>query len=367
MNIEKLVLYCLLSVCNIFRFVIPVKKNRITFISLTTDHLEQDFKKINDQLIEKENYDIKYNLVVFKKTIWGKFLYLFNCICQLYQIHRSHIVILNDNNYVVTKFKRPTTKVIQVWHASGAIKKFGNQIPRKYLVQNYDYVVCNADYWKSIFSEAFGVKRNQVVVMGIPRVDDLCNEQKIDTYRKRFYTKFPEWKDKYVFLYAPTFRGNIIDGLKKPDIDLASVLNKMDKEAVFLYKAHPLLGSIDILDNENFRNVSKENLYMLMCSCDCLITDYSSIVFDYSLLGKKMICYAPDITDYNSTIGFNIDYCNEMPGSICENEDELIMEMKSKDSQMNKLPLFREKYMEFQDGRNTERVFILIKKIIENN
>ncbi len=98
--------------------------------------------------------------------------------------------------------------------------------------------------------------------------------------------KYPELKDKKLCLYAPTFRGNIIDGLKIQSFDFTV------KDYVVLYKFHPLLGDIQCNGGVN---MNKEDLYTLMQVSDCLISDYSSVIFDYSLLNKPMISYIPDV------------------------------------------------------------------------
>ena len=85
-------------------------------------------------------------------------------------INTSHIVLINDNNYVVSHYKRQVVKVIEVWHATGAIKKFGNAIKRQYPINNYDYVIANSDYWVEPYSLAFSVDKNNVLVTGMPRV-----------------------------------------------------------------------------------------------------------------------------------------------------------------------------------------------------
>lgn len=91
------------------------------------------------------------------------------------EIKRSQLVILNDNNYVISHMKPKSTKVLQVWHACGAVKRFGNQIRRKYTVSNYDAVLACSPVWQRVYSEAFGVQPAQVQVTGCPRLDTLLD------------------------------------------------------------------------------------------------------------------------------------------------------------------------------------------------
>ncbi|MEG0273541.1 MAG: CDP-glycerol glycerophosphotransferase family protein [Longicatena sp.] len=366
MGLKKAVLTCLLQVCNFFFRMCSIKQNRITFISLTADHLEQDFLEIDKLLREDNKYDLHYNLIVFKKTLKDDFMYMLNCIRQLYEINVSKLIILNDNNFVVSTFKREGTYVLQTWHACGAIKKFGNQIERQYPVRNYDGVLANSTYWKDAYHEAFGVKQEQVIITGMPRVDKLCDEEIVSSYKERFYEKYPQYRDQYKVLYAPTFRGNIIKGLRYDDLDLASVMFQLPSDYVMFYKMHPLLADASLKEGERIVNVSHEDLYMLLCACDCLITDYSSILFDYSLLGKKAICYASDYEDYQQTIGFNVQYQKEMPSKICTNEQELIEQLSECSFDEGKMKKFQEMFMPFDDGGNAKRVYAHIQKVMNS-
>ena len=330
MGFSKIILNIALKIVDILTFYIYPKKNRITFISLTQSVLLGDFQLIDKQLRHENKYDIHYILLKFEKNLWGDFKYFLNCLKQLVEIKKSSLVILNDNNYVISHMKPTNVKVLQVWHACGAVKKFGNQIKRQYPVRNYDYVLCNAEYWKEPYSQAFGVNTNQVLVTGMPRIDTLLNRNE----RDEFFLKYPELKDKKLCLYAPTFRGNIIDGFKIQSFDFTKV------------------------------NMNKEDLYTLMQVSDCLISDYSSVIFDYSLLNKPMISYIPDVKEYKHNIGLNIDF-DDFPGPVCTDEDQLVKALEFKDYDYDKLSYFQIKYMVYTDGKNTSRVIDTINQIME--
>lgn len=356
----------ILHTINVFRFLMPIRKHKITFISITQDQPTQDFKLLYDALMKEGCYDIHLNLIVYEHSLRSNILYLFNCIKQLYEINTSKLIIINDNNYVITKFKRPGTSVLQLWHACGAVKKFGNQIEREYPIQHYDYVVANAAYWKKPYQEAFGVRQDQVIVTGMPRLDRLCSPQQIQRYKRQFFQKYPNLTNKKIVLYAPTFRGNIIKGLRYEGLDLNALLDHIPQDYVVVYKLHPLLKDINMRSDERLINGFHESLYMLMCASDVLISDYSSILFDYALLDKKIISYAPDIESYNDTIGFNLDYRKQMPLGVCESEEQvyaMLQNLEEFDHQAIKK--FRDLFMTHQDGKNTERVVKHIHTIMK--
>ena len=357
MGLSKFILNIALKIVDVLTFFIHTKPNRITFISLTQDHLSSDFLLLYEQLKKSNSYDLHTNLIVFKKNLWGDFLYFLNCLKQLVECKQSELVILNDNNYVISTCKPKHTKVLQIWHATGAIKQFGNQIQRQYPIQNYDAIVCSSAYWKPVYAKAFGVREEQVYSTGMPRVDCLIHkdEQKIHD----FYEKYPQCKHKKCILYAPTFRGNIIDGLKIDPLNIKALEQSLGKEYIFLYKFHPLFQDMKC-ECESAIDVHKEDLYTLMHISDCMISDYSSILLDYSLLKKPMIAYVADLEEYKNTIGLNIDY-DEFPGSICKNEPEVLKAIQTLDAfDFDLLRSFQQKYIVHMDGNNTNRVVQLM-------
>ena len=229
MGLKKIVLNIILSFVNIFVSLVPIKKNQIAFVSLEDNVLKEDFLDIYNHL-DQSHYSIKTVLIHYdKKSLWNDFLYLLNCIKQIIVINTSHIVLINDNNYVVSHYKRKGVKVIEVWHATGAIKKFGNAVKRQYPINNYDYVIANSEYWIEPYSIAFSVEKDNVLVTGMPRVDHLFDENYKKEVRDQFYSKYPELKNKKILLYAPTFRGNIYKGFKAVDFDGKKFISAFDK------------------------------------------------------------------------------------------------------------------------------------------
>ena len=360
MILEKFILNLVLGFLNGITFFVKVRSNRITFISMTNDHLTSDFQKI-DQALQKEGiYDIHYNLMKIHKSVKGYFLYFINLCGQLVQIKKSALVILNDNNYIVSKFKPKKTKVLQVWHATGAIKKFGNQIQRSYAISGYDAILCSAPYWKPVYAQAFGVAEDKVKVTGMPRIDILLK----DAHKEEFLKKHPECRHKKCILYAPTFRGNMVHGLKQTSFDIKAVLDKLGEEVCILYKFHPLLPDIQI-EHQRAIDVHDEDLYTLMHVSDALVSDYSSVILDYSLLRKPMVAYIDDLEEYSSSVGLNIDYTKEFPGPICYDQKTLVQALSNLKTD-EKLDEFQKKYIVHNDGENTSRVIRVIHEMMNS-
>lgn len=362
MGLKKLILNIMLRICNVFVKLRPIQKDKIAFVSLESKHLESDLKLIYNALDQKK-YRLVSVLTSFEKnSLWMNFLYLINTIKQIFIINTSALVIINDNNYVISKFKRKGVKVLQVWHAAGAIKKFGNVIPREYTIANYDYVLCNGEYWKKPYSEAFGVEENQVIVTGMPRLDCLCDEQFLKKARQELYQRYPELKDKKIILYAPTFRGNIVQGMKKVDMNIRWLIKQLGEDYAFLYKMHPLLKTENLSDDRRIYNMNKENLHSLFSITDVLISDFSSVVFDFSLLNKPIYYYVPDLEEYLGDRGCFLPYQQLMEECMAKNEEQLL-ELIRNGEKGNEEKL-RNAYLDYSDGKNLDRTIMFIEKVM---
>lgn len=362
MELKKLVLNVILNIEKIFLQFFKIKKNRIVFISLTQENLTLDFKLIYNQL-NKDKYDVKLCLIKYKKDLFGQFLYFINCMKQMYYIYTSRIIFLNDNNYVVSNFKRKGTIVIQTWHACGAIKKFGNAVNRQYAISNYDYVLSTSTYWKKPYSEAFSIDEDHVLNIGMARIDKILDDERTKRYVNQIYTKFPQLKGKKVILYAPTFRGNLFEGFRNIDFDAKKIIESLPEDYVLAYKFHPLLGDIKLEEHERIINMNSISTYKLFCISDALISDYSSIVFDYMIFDKKLLFFVPDLKEYIRDLGVYVDI-TELGYPICVNEQQIIDNILNYPVAMEKHLENRNRFIEYQDGKNTKRIIEFIDSII---
>lgn len=352
----------------IFSFLYPlvklskIKAKSVAYISLESVELEGDQKLIYEALANKGYEQRIVSMKFDKKTLWTMFLYFINMIRQLYVVNTSALVILNYNNYVVANYKREGVKVIQCWHASGAIKKFGNGIDREYAIKNYDYVIANSEYWQEPYAQAFDVEAKQVIVSGMASLDCLTSKSYLDDLKAQMLAKYPQLKDKKVVLYAPTFRGNIYTSFSKVDIDLNKVMESLGEDYYLIYKLHPLMIKEGFNDNQRVINGNYEELHALFSIADCLISDYSSIVFEYSMLDKPIYYYAPDYEAYKEKIGFYVDYLTLSKNCLAKDETSLI-ELIIKDIPLDKQ--IYQKYMKYHDGANLDRIVKFIEGILD--
>ena len=361
MGIQKTILNFVLKIEMFFISFFKIKDNRITFISLENTVLTSDMKLIYDQI--KDQYDIKLCLIHYKKSLISQMFYFFNCLKQLYLINTSKIVVLHDNNYVVSNFKRDEVHVIQLWHACGAIKKFGNVIKREYPIANYNKVLSTSDYWKQPYRQAFSVEEEDVLPFGLPRLDELFNQQWCEEKKAYLFNKYPQLKNKKIILYAPTFRGNIYKGFRQIEFNAKKILEGLSDEYVIIYKFHPLVGNYQLEKDERIINMNHEDTHQLFTISDYLISDYSSIIFDYFILNKPVLLYIPDYEEYKQDLGVFVDL-DEIGLPICNDELDIINNIKQ-EIQLKNIKELKNTFFKYQDGKSTERVVQYINEYMQ--
>ncbi|HBC91229.1 MAG TPA: teichoic acid biosynthesis protein B [Lactococcus sp.] len=369
MKFKAIVLTLILSFFYPFTFLSRLHKNRITFISLEHDNLSKDFKILYEALAAEQRYELKTLLFKFKPTFLGNLRYGLACIRQLFIIQSSKLVIIDYNNFVISKFPhRSKVKVLEVWHATGALKNFGNKVERDYEVKNYDYVIANSDFFKKIYAEAFNLSEKNVLVTGIPNNDKIFDSDFVDKTRKRRLEKYPFIENKTVITYAPTFRGRISTHFREVAIDLERVQKALGSDYIIIYKAHPLIPDSRYADTPNVLFIEDELISSIFCVSDVLITDYSAIAIDWMIFDKPVVAYVPDFKKYSMKPGLTIDYRNEFPGQLAFNEDDLIRALQSckDDEYKKKRSDFFKKTYQYSDGKSTGRVISMIHSIMND-
>ncbi len=283
----------------------------------------------------------------------------------------SKYVFLNDNFMPMANLNFSEKAVItQLWHAEGAFKKFGLSAPLTDEVRQREtegakkltYVVCTSKQVAPFYAEAFGVSGDKVLPLGAPRIDTLLSKKDISAIRADFDRNHPECKGKKLILYAPTFRDdpetdkNLV---KKIDIDAFN--RELSEEYCLLIKLHPQIhsgdavkGTVDVTEGHDINE--------LTLISDVLITDYSSVCMDFSLLSKPCIFFAFDLEEYEKERSFYVDYESYVPGAVAKTFDEVIEAIKNPRNSEDKLRYFRDFNFDYADCDNTKRIFNYIIK-----
>ncbi len=266
---------------------------------------------------------------------------------------------------------RKGTKVIQLWHAAGAFKKFGVHARGRKNVMNkefnyWDLVFCSSKHVVDIYSEAFGgFDKSKIVVNGLPRNDFLYTLTKKKNLIRR---KLGIPSGRKLIMYAPTFRDKMEKSGYVFILELITQVKQLiDEGYSFGVRLHPRIP-IRIEDiasyGKDIVDLGKCTTEEAIVASDVLITDYSSIIFDFALLEKPMIFYAHDLKNYYNERGFYFSYESFVPGPIAYNSYDLTSTIKNYDLK-KWIPIireFRNKFNPFFDGKNSERA---LKKILE--
>ena len=376
-TIERLVTKYLIRIIYLLSSIMPIKK-RIVFATYRTLKLEDNFKYIYDE-IKKENLDYECKLL-FKKVgqgLMGKVKYLFHMMRGAYYMATSVFFLIDDYYFPVYTIKpRKGTEIVQVWHACGAFKKFGystldknygaNNDYIKYIPihTNYSHVLVSSKEVAKYYAEAFNMSEENINPIGIPRTDLFFDKEKQVNSKEKLYNRYPKLKGKNLVLYAPTFRGTSQSNAKLDiDFNLEEVLNNLPENYILGLKMHPFVKTrIDDSKYDNLIDLSDyDNINDILLITDMLITDYSSVVFEYSLLEKPIVFYSPDRDLYKEERDFYYEYESFVPGPIISNTEELIKEINNKDFDKNKVIEFKEKFFDYLDGNSSKR---FVEKII---
>lgn len=289
-------------------------------------------------------------------------------------VYSSKVVVTDDYFYLFRKFgKKPGQKIVQLWHAAGAFKKFGMdgtslfpEVDRLYH-KDYDLVSVSGENVRGIYAGAFGVEEERVKAYGIPRTDKLLNAEYVSQVRKRILTEHPNLAGKQIILYAPTFRdGKGQDKHEfRPEMDFESLSHSLKENQVFLICPHPVMQNRIVPGSyENIIQVEDFTTNEIMCVADLLITDYSSVIFEFSLLDKPMVFYCYDYDEYNRD--FYLDYEKDLPGKLLRSYSELEEYICKGDfNEADRAKEFRKWYMSACDGKSSERLARVLEKLLK--
>ena len=354
-----------------YKTFFKVQDKKISFISLRRDDLSGNFAFVYDKLKNDGSLDI--NFILNDHTIAYmsfKEIRAFTKACAT-----SKVVVLDEFTPQIHYIDlRDDTKLIQLWHACGAFKTFGftrlskpkgsPQPTRNH--RSYDFVTVSSTYCKKCHSEGFGIATDNVVATGIPRTDVFFDENYKAAARKKFYDAHPTFKGKKIILFAPTFRGMVKETAFYPTemFDINEVCSKIPDDYAIIIKHHPFVNDVQPIPDrykDRVIDLSADNeLNDLLFVTNVIITDYSSLVFEASLIDIPMIFYVFDLEKYINERDFYFDFKLYAPGKIVYSTEQLIDSIKNEDYCTEKIKPFADMFFDYRDGRSTQRVVKLI-------
>ncbi len=289
-------------------------------------------------------------------------------------------VIFCDNYYAFIGglVKGPSTKIVQLWHANGAIKKFGWQDPtteersasdkRRFqaVYDKFDDYIVSSESMGRVFSNSYATDMDRMKMLGYPRSDQFFDKDWVTSTRKRIFRSAPELANKRVILYAPTYRDDKAFSLPK---GTAKALSS-DPNAIVIIKLHPVLrdreGEVRKVRSKQIRFLHEFSTNELLTVCDTLVTDYSSVAFDFSLLdnAKSVIFYMFDLKKYKLDPGIQDDFLDWLPSNPVLSVNELREEISA--AKPTNFDEFNRRWNTYNDGHASDRVIDHYLSILES-
>lgn len=341
---------------------LPVEKGKVIFACSHNDGMDINMQPVAEKL-KLFGYDVRDMCVDFgKMSAAGKKSF----ICEFMREYATAEYVFLSNYFLpaASCSKRKDTKVIQLWHSGGLLKKMGydsvDDIPPFYKgnpMANVDILAVSGDEVVPYFEHALRLGRGIVRPLGMARTDRYYDEAGNLKLKKAFYDRFPEAEGRKVCIYTPSFSGNAADPVCRGlESGIKKVFKKLEDEYFFVISLHPCLRKkypeydIDIPTEE------------LLPAADIMITDYSSVVYDMMLYNKPFIFFVPDLEHYRKRRGLCIEPA-ELGAPVTKSLKELygILRDFAADERGGFLKKMKttdniRKYMNRCDGRSVDRI-----------
>ncbi|HEU4571830.1 MAG TPA: CDP-glycerol glycerophosphotransferase family protein [Candidatus Limnocylindrales bacterium] len=320
--------------------------------------------------------DVRVRTVAYvpSRTVRGRVRALLASVLAGYRLARARLFVVDDYFFPLYAVRpRRRTTVVQVWHACGALKKFGYSVADKTfgaeeaitsrvrIHSHYDVCLVSSGAAVPAYAEAFGQPPERFVSsLGIPRTDLLVHPEAAAAARDAVRRRYGIADGRRVILWTPTFRGDrITEARADESLDLGTLRAALGEDHVLLVRLHPFVRAsfsvppgcedfaIDVSDHPSINE--------LMLASDVLVTDYSSTVFEFALLERPIALFAPDLEAYERERGFYVDYRTAMPGPVFETTEPLAAWLRSGAFDLERVRAFAREWFDVADGHATER------------
>ncbi|WP_423363135.1 CDP-glycerol glycerophosphotransferase family protein [Mycoplasma sp. P36-A1] len=360
-KIENIIATILIKLTFYLTYLLPVNKNKVAIISYFNQDYNLEFNKIVE-ILNANKVIVKSDLHKFNSSLKGKFLYLFSFIHQTYLFNTAKVIVVDGNSFVHrTINKKKNVHIMQVWHATGAIKKFGEETEnRRYKIKAYDSIIVGSEYFKAIFAKALATPLENVKALGVSKTDYLFDQDFINDSQYTFYKKYPKLINKKIVLYAPTFRGDGIDDMKFVNKDIKQLQKQLPSQYQLIVRLHPLIKE----KVNDFMMCDEFNLYTMLSVSDIIISDYSALIYDAAILNKHIIMYLDDLEEYKKTRGLsvNIDDFSFIKSYTIK---EVIHSITNYKINNEKNVKFINEYLDKIDGLSSQRIAKYILELLK--
>jgi CDP-glycerol glycerophosphotransferase (TagB/SpsB family) len=348
----------------LFSFL-PIRRRRVVLATARVPQLEGNLAHVHAAM--RGRYpSLEYVLLLepYSYRLLGKLAYLARLARGMYYLQTARLFVV-DNAYLpihVAPHRRGTT-VVQVWHAVGALKRFGVDVvtplpepERTFLHRYYDYVIAAADVARGPYAAALRTPVERVLALGGPRTDFFFDEAAMAAARNRVLASHPQLVGRRVVLYAPTFRGRGRDKRGAPPLDAARLRAALPADHALVLKTHPNLDpSATTTDGYDVVIDPATEINELFAATDIFVTDYSSSIFEWALLRRPLILLTADLREYEKDPGLYLDYRTDMIGTQVRDADEVASAIFEQRFDLAPYPAFIARHLGASDGRASSR------------
>ena len=354
--------------------LLPVRR-RVVLATSHADSISGNLAWIRQEIAGRSP-SIPVTVLAYRSvpTTRGRFVAAAGGLTAGFHLATARLFVVDDYFFpmYVIRPRRGTVRA-QVWHASGAFKKFGYsvldksfgadeaKVRRIRIHGNYDVCLVSSRSVAPFYAEAFRQPLERFVAsLGVPRTDLFPNPALVEDRTARVRRRYALDAAKRVILYAPTFRGDSVARARHdPSLDLDRLAAVLAADHVVLLRLHPFIRSrvqlpaslagfvIDVSDHPDIHD--------LMLVSDLLVTDYSSAIYEYSLLGRPILFFAPDHEAYERERGFYFDYRTGVPGPIFRTTDDLAEHIRAGGFDTDRIERFARASFDVVDGGASAR------------
>jgi len=272
---------------------------------------------------------------------------------------------------------RKGTDIVQLWHGCGAFKKFGyssinsgwGASARTFrwfpMHQRTTYVCVSSPEVIPCYMEAMNLNESHIKPWGAPRTDFFFREHIAEACRDEILRAFPDIGSRKIVLYAPTFRGSKMRKARHDNVlDYAQMTKELGEDCALLLKPHPRSktvipvpepGQVPFVFDAGYLPIER-----LLCAADLVISDYSSLIFEYALLERPMLFYAYDLAGYDSSRSFYYPYIEFVPGDLVWDTEDVITGIRKNlledGFDKEQVVKFKERFMSACDGHSADRI-----------
>lgn len=346
--------------------LLPGHPDRIVLATARLPVLEGNLLAIHDAIRRRRpDADLVLLLEPYGYGLVAKLRYLLRMIRGTYHVRTAGLVIVDNAYLPVHVAPHPArTTVVQVWHAAGALKRFGMDtlVPpaepeRTFLHRHYDLVVSSGEESRVPWSRAMRTPVDRVLALGTPRTDVLHDPAALAAARARILAANPALGGRRVVLWAPTFRGRGKDRTGAMGLDGVRLRALLPPDHVLAIKTHPNVDPA-VQPAAGFDVVARrdEDLNDWLAAADVLVTDYSSSIFEWALLRRPLVLVTDDLEAYEADPGLYLDYRTDMIGTQVRDTDAAAAAILGATVDASAWDTFIARHMGACDGAAADRV-----------